>query len=265
MVMITIKINGIEVEQMTAKIPLQNGEYAIVDKEDYENVRNNFFQSSNTKSGDVYVRELGSLILGKVPKTHYIHNKNGNKLDFRKSNLEIRQFKTLFHQRKALPKSKSKYKGVQWRKSRSKWIAVIRVNGKLLYLGSFENEEEAALTYNRAAVTHFGEYAFQNVIGYDNRNDDMYNEDKLTKHNRRLTKRSNKKNKNGYKGVYSPRNSSFTSRIINNGKAIHLGTFDSPEQAAKAYDKKAYELYGDKAILNFPELINEYKKGLKQC
>lgn len=53
----------------------------------------------------------------------------------------------------------SKYKGVHWRKNRKRWIASITVNGKLLYLGSFRYEINAALAYDRAARKYFGEFA----------------------------------------------------------------------------------------------------------
>ena len=38
-----------------------------------------------------------------------------------------------------------------------------------------------------------------------------------------------------------------------NRKRIYLGVFDTEEAAARAYDTKAKELYGDKARLNFPD------------
>lgn len=40
--------------------------------------------------------------------------------------------------------------------------------------------------------------------------------------------------------------------IFNNGKQLHLGTYGTPEEAAKAYDKKAVELRGAFARTNFP-------------
>ena len=38
--------------------------------------------------------------------------------------------------------------------------------------------------------------------------------------------------------------------IVKNHKSYHLGYFDTQEEAAKAYNVKATELYGDKARLN---------------
>jgi hypothetical protein len=45
----------------------------------------------------------------------------------------------------------------------------------------------------------------------------------------------------------------WRARINKDGIAYHLGTYDDPMQAARAYDKKARELYGIMARLNFPD------------
>jgi len=44
----------------------------------------------------------------------------------------------------------SKYQGVTWYKKANKWRARIRVNKKLIYLGSFDDELEAANAYTEA-------------------------------------------------------------------------------------------------------------------
>ncbi len=65
----------------------------------------------------------------------------------------------------------------------------------------------------------------------------------------------NKKNQtNGtspYKGVYQKTGwRRWKSTIHHNGKCIHLGHHDTQEEAARAYNAKACELFGDFARLN---------------
>jgi hypothetical protein len=45
----------------------------------------------------------------------------------------------------------------------------------------------------------------------------------------------------------------WVARIEVRGKRYHIGTFDDEVAAAKARDRKAYELHGEYAYLNFPE------------
>lgn len=54
------------------------------------------------------------------------------------------------------------------------------------------------------------------------------------------------KNTTGYKGVTRTRNGEkWRARIKANGKEIHIGTFDTPEEAYAAYCEKARELHGE--------------------
>lgn len=55
----------------------------------------------------------------------------------------------------------------------------------------------------------------------------------------------------GYRGV-SANGSGWKARINQNGKEISLGTFDTAEEPARAYDTAAKELHGAFAQLNFP-------------
>ncbi len=60
----------------------------------------------------------------------------------------------------------SAYKGVQWRKNRQRWVALIRVERTIHWLGSFADEVEAARAYDAAAVEAWGPFAQLNFPGH---------------------------------------------------------------------------------------------------
>lgn len=61
-----------------------------------------------------------------------------------------------------------------------------------------------------------------------------------------------------YIGVYKRTGkSTYYSKIVKDGKYIYVGSFNTPNDAALAYDEKCYELYKDLNRLNFPELFKE--------
>lgn len=57
----------------------------------------------------------------------------------------------------------------------------------------------------------------------------------------------------GFKGVYRVDGGRFEARICRWGRNYHLGTFQTAEQAAAAYDEKSRELYGEFAKTNLAE------------
>ena len=58
-------------------------------------------------------------------------------------------------------------------------------------------------------------------------------------------------NNTGFIGVYwNKKYSKFYARIVFNYRKIFIGSFDDPKQAAKAYNKKAVEIYGINARVN---------------
>jgi hypothetical protein len=59
-----------------------------------------------------------------------------------------------------------------------------------------------------------------------------------------------KSNTTGYKGV-GKHYGKFSACIGLNNKNIHLGVFDTKEEAARAYDEAAKKFHGDFARLNF--------------
>jgi hypothetical protein len=57
-----------------------------------------------------------------------------------------------------------------------------------------------------------------------------------------------------FKGVcFDKSRNKFAAYIKHNGKRFALGRFISEIEAAKAYDKRAKELFGEFAYLNFPD------------
>lgn len=69
---------------------------------------------------------------------------------------------------------------------------------------------------------------------------------------RSRAKRLQKNNTSGFTGVVaSSVFGKWGARIKVNGKAIHLGTFETKEDAAKAYDKAAKKFHGEYATLNY--------------
>ena len=59
-------------------------------------------------------------------------------------------------------------------------------------------------------------------------------------------KNKQKNNSSGFKGVhFSNSKNKWIAQIGNKGGRIHLGQFDCPKEASKAYEAKAKELHGD--------------------
>jgi hypothetical protein len=54
---------------------------------------------------------------------------------------------------------RTKTNGMTWR-----YISRIRVNDKLIQIGSFDTPEDAAKAYNHAAINYFGEFAYLNQV-----------------------------------------------------------------------------------------------------
>jgi hypothetical protein len=60
-------------------------------------------------------------------------------------------------------------------------------------------------------------------------------------------------NTSGFKGVHRFR-SRWQAEIMASGRRSYLGTYGTPDEAARAYDAAATELHGEFACLNFPAL-----------
>lgn len=89
----------------------------------------------------------------------YIDHINGVKNDNRIENLREATQSENQGNMKIRKGGTSMYKGVSWSKRYGKWQAQIGVKYRTINLGYYDNEEEAALVYNKAALEFFGGYA----------------------------------------------------------------------------------------------------------
>lgn len=91
---------------------------------------------------------------GEPPKEHLDHI-NGNRSDNRISNLRLALPRENSWNRKAFKGTSSAYKGVSFYQNYGNWQA--RIGKK--FLGYFEDEQSAAVAYDKAAKELYGEFA----------------------------------------------------------------------------------------------------------
>ena len=150
-------------------IKLTLGKYAIVSLEDYERLNQRRWRALRSPKCFYAVRsEKG--------KTRYMHNEvmpplpgfvvdhiDHNGLNNSQPNLQLAtRSQNAYNRRKTSSKCTSKYKGVCFNKREGKWISSIKVEGKRIYLGYFDNQIDAAKAYDKAAKEYHKNFAVLN-------------------------------------------------------------------------------------------------------
>jgi hypothetical protein len=150
--------------------------------------------------------------------------------------------------RRAKLRTSSQYRGVI--KKRSRWFAKFELQGRIVSLGSWRTEREAAEACDRAVLFLGGP---KSRLNFPNRRltpGDPVDLRRLAHTDVKATKSSR------YRGVvfapdYGQR--AWIAQIGGVGSsARHLGTWASEEEAARAYDRAARYYLGPQAPVNFP-------------
>lgn len=160
------------------KIKLTKGKTALVDDEDFAEINKMKWHSVSPNKNNLFYaysriyKEGKSLaivcmhrhILGlKKGQKIVVDHIDGDGLNNQKNNLRFCTNKQNLVNRKTgkLAKTTSKYKGVFKNTSFNKypWFSQIKVDERVIYLGSFQKEEDAARTFDKASIVAHGEFA----------------------------------------------------------------------------------------------------------
>ena len=159
---------------MSKQIPLTQGKFATVDDEDYDRLMKYKWCARIRDDGAAWYACRKEIVDGKhhqqqmhrfildAPNGMLCDHVNGNGLDNRRVNLRLATPKQNTMNRGA-NRNHIGFKGVTHIKP-GKFQAQIKVDGKFIYLGLFDNARSAAIAYNIAAEKYHGEFARLNVI-----------------------------------------------------------------------------------------------------
>lgn len=143
----------------------------LVDAEDFESLNKytwyediNGYAARGTYLSGGQVKYAMHRALMNPPKDMQIDHINRMKLDNRRDNLRICTNSENQRNKISTVNSTSQYKGVSYNPQRRKWVAVIGLNKKTIWIGRFDKESDAALAYNKKAKDLHGEFALLNII-----------------------------------------------------------------------------------------------------
>jgi hypothetical protein len=126
-----------------------------------KNDRTTLYAKTNEQDSNV-VLLMHQFLFPSLEQGSLVDHRNGNGLDNRRRNLRVAT-QAQNCQNKRVKQNTCGFKGVFV--SGNKFMARIRINGKLTYLGTFDTAIAAARAFNEAAKKCHGEFAWTNDLG----------------------------------------------------------------------------------------------------
>lgn len=246
-----------------------SGYKVLIDDEDWDRVKGyrwiidkrsairgyNYLQTKIIVNGRGVWWSMHRMLMNCLPgDPRWVDHINHNTLDNRKCNLRYASRAENIRNSSRHIDNKSGYKGVVYRNGF--YRAYIISEGVFYQVKSSKDILDCARWYDMAAIHLHKDFASTNFPK------ENYTTEEIEGVVRTLYDYRYTNNTSGYRGVsYRKRNSKWVAYINKNGERTYLGDHNTSIEAARAYDRKALELLGDKAKLNFPK--ENYTKELQ--
>ncbi len=221
------------------------GKFALVDEDDF--IHFSKFKWHCGKEGyamgwmgggrKVYLHRM----IMNAPDGLEVDHINRIRLDNKKSNLRI--CTQVENKRNARKKNRdSQYHGIRRDNTGKKWIVTLRNNEENpRFLGTFTNEIAAVNARNYYAKIYHKEFALINDVVFMEKEEwEKYKTESYP------TSKTYQ-----YKGVRrASKGDKWQAYITYEKKQLHIGHFQTEIEAAIAYNRKSFELFGDVSLLN---------------
>jgi type V secretory pathway adhesin AidA len=157
------------------EISMPHGKVTVVDEADFERLSQwnwhvdgkGYALRTGRKSDGPLCRKgifMHRQIMGVTDPSVEVDHHDHNTLNNQRSNLRLCSSLGNHANASLQVNTTSGYKGVSFDKRKKRWQSRLKVKGEQIFLGYFSTKEQAAVTYNRAAIKHFGAFACLNEI-----------------------------------------------------------------------------------------------------
>jgi frataxin-like iron-binding protein CyaY len=158
----------------------------------------------------------------------------------------------------------SKYVGVYPNQANNKWTAIITIDSKPRYIGSYKNEEEAAIDFARAVFKYRGQRNFEDIMKKRQRTDgfeidlaDVPPQKPIPKSKGRMKEGASK-----YAGVsFDKSRKKWKAQITIEGKVRLISNYVNEEEAAVDYARAVFKYQGQ-GMLDKKRKLNSSRPGI---